>query len=370
MRTLAQSVLCALALILSACTPPQRAAGPATATPQALPAATATSPVPASGIEGPLLAGNRLLTKGVVATDSSLRYGLLAPGLARSGDEGRTWEQVSSVSIPLPLVSPGDPNTLYAGDMRSCYKDEEEPLFYRSRDGGQTWEELAGGRGIRPVAVVFGGEADTLYGISCAGVSVSTDSGETWNLTGRTLDADITSILPVTGDGLRLLAVMTSEGGASHLAWFDSQGRLEQDLTQGFLFWGAGALAQAGSTLYLGNATGVWRLDETTGNWERFSAGLEDVVLEYDPYEKGLTEEDAARGFGLLALAADPYNPRRLAVGTVRGLYLSEDGGEQWQPVEGEPLTGERVSQVVWEPAAQGRLYATTPSGVYVLQLP
>jgi len=345
----------------------------ATATAELLPTVTPVSlPTAQPQVEGPLAVNGQLLTALVIAPGSAVRYGTLGQGVVRSDDEGRQWRRVTGLPLPVPLVSPRDPRTLYAGDVPSCYKDDTAPLLMRSTDGGQGWKELAAGQGIRPVAIVpnAAGLLDTLYGISCPGLNVSADGGETWQLTGRTMGWDITGILPIEDGGLRFLAVLTSEGGSSHLAWFDGNGKLEQDLTQGLNFWGLGILARAGSTLYLADSMGVRRQSEASGQWELFTDGLADVVLETDPMTAGLSEEDAARGFGLFALAPDPLNPRRLALGTVRGLYLSQDGGEHWLPAGVEALARSRIERVAWDPAPPNTFYATTPGGVFVVCLP
>ena len=381
MRILRGSLLAILLGALLGCVP-ATPAGPTLPSAVATPQQQAPSPSPTALITptslparaeavGPLTVDGQLLTAVVVVPGSTVRYGVLGQGLARSEDRGQAWRQVSDRSLPLPVVSPRDPATLYAGDSPSCYKDEAKPSFWRSTDGGRNWVELQAGQGIKPVAVVAGaGGPDRLYGVSCEGLFSSPDGGETWELTGPTLGWDITSILPIRDGDLRFLAVLTSEGGASHLAWFDQDGRLARDLSEGFNFWGVGVLAQADSTLYIADSTGVWRQTEPDGEWQRFAEGLEDVVLATDPMTEGLSEADVTRGFGLFALAPDPSNPRRLALGTVRGLYFSEDGGEHWSPAGLEALAGSRINRLAWDPSAPGVLYATTPGGVLVVRLP
>jgi hypothetical protein len=220
------------------------------------------------------------------------------------------------------------------------------------------------------VAAWGAGEVPRVYGISCQGLNVSDDGGETWTLTGPTQGFDITAILPVSGKHLPFLAVLTSEGGTSHLAWFNDQGELEQNLTDGLSFWGLGVLAQAGSTLYLADSVGVRRYDEASGRWDLFAEGLEDVVLKTDPLTEALSEEDAARGFGLFALVPDPANPRRLALGTVRGLYASNDGGEYWRLAEVPALDQVRINSLAWDTSAPDVVYVTTPGGVFAVRLP
>jgi len=377
-----------LATLLAACTPVPAAAPtlePPTARPPAAPAAglPATPPpaltptcsatptllsapeVPA--IEGPLAAGGQALRALVIASQD-VRYGVAAQGLWRSDDGGKTWRQVSALTIPTPMAMPGDPNTLYAASSPSCYRDDGDPTLRRSTDGGATWQELPAGKGIQPL-IQRPGQPATLYGISCAGLHVSHDGGQTWQIAGPTHGWDITALIPVDNGPFFLLAVLTSEGGTSHLARFDEQGQLVQDDTQGLNFWGRGILAGAAGSLYLADSTGVRRSSDGR-TWQLFNSGLSDVVLAEDPLQAGVPREAMDRGFGLLALAIDPADPGRLALGTVRGLYISEDRGEHWHAAGDQALAQRRVNAVAWDPVAPGTLYATTPEGIFAVRLP
>ncbi len=336
-------------------------------TPTAL-ASPSASPTPRPAVEGPLKVAGRPVRALALAPASPVRYALVAGGLARSDDHGQTWRQVASLELPWVLASPHAPLTLYSGDVAPCYMGGPDPIFRRSTDGGETWAELPGGRGIRPVAE-HPQRRGMLYGISCNGFHVSADGGQAWQLTCPTMGWDITALLPVAGDTVRFLAALTSEGGSSHLARFDEAGKALPDPTPGLEFWGRGVLAQAGHTLYLADSTAVWRSDDGGDHWVAFKDGLADVVLALDPNVHGMSEEDSRRGYGLLALAPDPARPQRLAVGTVRGLYLSEDRGEHWRPFAPEALGQLKVTGVTWDPAAHGTLYATTPQGVLVVSV-
>ncbi len=327
------------------------------------------SPAPAAGVVGPLMAGGYQVEALVMPPGSNVRYVRLPGRLARSDDGGANWLQVTDLELPHLLVSPHGPRTLYAGDMAPCYAEGPAPVFRRSCDGGESWQELPGGLGIRPVAE-HPARAGTLYGISCLGLHLSADAGETWQTSGPTDGLDITSVLPLAGEPLRLLAVLTSEGGSSQLAWFGDAGERVEGTGEGLSFWGLGALAQAGDALYVANSTGVWRSEDGGGQWVQCKDGLADVVLAADPLVAGVSEEDAGRGFGLLALAADPARPERLALGTVRGLYLSEDRGEHWLPAAADVLATLKVSAVQWDPTIPNTLYATTTQGVYAVRLP
>lgn len=389
MRTLRVGLLILLVASLVACTarpssqptppvtsPPATAPSPSTALGQPAPTATsAAAPAPEATTtpatpwaEGPLVAEGEFIRGIAIAPGSAVRYGLLGNGLARSDDGGQTWRRVSNAIVHLPLVSPANPDILYAGDFPACLRGDEDPLFYRSTDGGTTWQETPAGRGIRPIAF-RPGDPSTIYGISCWAVNVSRDGGVTWEKTGPTQGWDITDILLTEGPDARFLAILTSEGGTSHLAWFNQNGELEQDLTEGLSFWGAGVLASGGSSLYIADATGVRRSDDGGQHWTLFKEGLEDVILSTDPITEGISDAEVARGYGLFALVSDPRDPRRLVLGTVRGVYLSEDRGEHWRPLGIEALARARVNGLDWEPAQPGVLYATTEVGVYRVHL-
>ncbi|MDI7275911.1 MAG: hypothetical protein QME94_08020 [Anaerolineae bacterium] len=382
MRTLRAGALIVLLIALLACTRAPNSPGPGaqpSPTPSATAETSATAPAPAptdsiatpagAWAEGPLAVEGEYLRTIAIAPGSAVRYGVLGTGLARSDDGGQSWRRVSDLSVPTPLVSPRDALVLYAGDIPSCYRDEESPVFRRSTDGGKTWQELPAGQGIRPVAFKPG-DPSTLYGISCWALNVSRDGGETWQETGPTQGWDITAILPGGSGRPLFLAVLTSEGGTSHLAWFDGDGKLVQNLTEGLNFWGLGVLATDGMTLYLADSTGVRRSTDGGQHWTLFKDGLDDVTLDVDPQTEGIPEEDVMRGYGLFALLTDPAQPQRLVLGTVRGLYLSEDRGEHWSPAGIEALAGMRIAALNWEPQQPGVLYATTEAGVYVVHLP
>lgn len=66
------------------------------------------------------------------APDGSVVYAATAAGIRKSTDEGTTWSDTGFPIQALALaVSPSDPSVIAAVD--------EETLFYRSSDSGETW---------------------------------------------------------------------------------------------------------------------------------------------------------------------------------------------------------------------------------------
>ncbi len=343
---------------------PPTASPTATLVPSPQPTAT---PAPTQGATATLLTvGGQPVKFLAIAPDGLLRYSVLADGIARSEDGGRTWQRVSDQVLRGPLlISQRDPHTLLAGAPLSCYRGDGDLLLRRSTDGGATWQRVENGDGIQPVAT-DAGDSQIIYGISCAGLYVSRDGGQTWQATASSQGLVISAIIPAGNGRPLLLGVLTSEGGTSHLVWFDEQGRVSQDLAQGLSFWGTGALATTEENLYVATSTGVWRSADGA-HWVLYTDGLGDVTLKSDPLQEPVPQEAFDRGFGLFSLAVDPNSQgQRLVLGTIRGLYISNDGGEHWQPApEAGALAQLRINALAWDPQEKGVLYATTPQGVW-----
>ena len=148
---------------------------------------------------------------------AALDLGHFGPKLHRSGDDGKTWKELSppafgkiddadenapSVAMIWRLVPGGhdEPGAIWAGTIPGA--------LFRSNDRGNTWrlvESLwnrperdgwfGGGYdhpGIHSILVDPRDSAKLTLGISCGGVWKSDDRGETWRLTGTGLRSDYT----------------------------------------------------------------------------------------------------------------------------------------------------------------------------------
>jgi photosystem II stability/assembly factor-like uncharacterized protein len=119
-------------------------------------------------------------------------------GMYRSDDGGRQWTSIeaglpSSFGFPA-AVHPRDPSTLYLlplnGDSAGRYVPDGKAAVWRTRDGGETWEDLRTGlpQGntyfgvlrqamatdrLEPAGVYFGTSTGSLY--------ASADEGDSWS---------------------------------------------------------------------------------------------------------------------------------------------------------------------------------------------
>ena len=150
------------------------------------------------------------------ATYAALNLGHFGVKLHRSDDFGVTWRELPAPAFPAgmapeeksgkaPSVSliwtlapgtPGQPDRLWAGTIPGA--------LFRSDDRGESWQlveslwnqpsrsEWFGGGYDDPGihSIVVDDDGRIVIGISCAGVWISEDDGETWTLGGAGLEAD------------------------------------------------------------------------------------------------------------------------------------------------------------------------------------
>lgn len=134
-------------------------------------------------------------------------------GVYRSDDEGATWKSIADglpVEFGFPIVvHPQEPETVYVFPLNGAggrYPHQAQARVWRSRDAGDTWEELGKGLpddfyvgvmrdamctdGHRTAGVYFGARNGSVWG--------SPDAGETWSL----LKADLPDVMVVRAAAL------------------------------------------------------------------------------------------------------------------------------------------------------------------------
>jgi len=303
---------------------------------------------------------------------ASQSTGWFGQQIQRSDDGGKTWEPVDN-----QFIYDGDPGThqWFDGSQRpwaftrvwylepapddadTVYAGVEDAALFRSRDGGKSWQELAGLRNVKghlwsPGAGGMGlhkiildpNNPNRIYiAISAAGVFRSDDCGETWRAANKGLkspfelpdpDAEVghcvhcISMHPSQPDVLFMQKhwdVMRSDNAGEE--WYEVSGNLPSDF--GFPI---AVHAHEPETIYVvpiksdsehyppDGKLRVYR-SRTGGN-------------EWEALTKGLPQEDCYVNVYRSAFAVDSLDSCGLYFGTTGGqVYASADSGDSWTTI-------------------------------------
>ena len=328
-------------------------------------------------ITGPLFAGWELYHLKGSPADPNRIYASQSGGwfgqvVQRSDDGGRNWNPVGNQftydgepgthqwydGTPHPWefarvwhLEPSltDPDTVYAG--------VEDAALFRSVDGGQTWQELAGlrqhpsgarwqpgagGMCLHTILLDPRGSGRMWTAISAAGVFRSDDDGATWRPANQGLrsegipdpDAEVGHCVhriaqhPSRPDVLFMQKhwdVMRSDDGGD--SWREISGNLPSDF--GFPIE---VHAHEADTVYvvpLKSDSERYPPDGRLRVYRSRSGGDE-----WEPLESGLPQENCYVNVLRDAMAVDGLEPCGVYFGTTGGqVYASADEGEAWMPI-------------------------------------
>ncbi len=315
------------------------------------------APVPA-----PRPAGRPAGSAGVIipspnyAVDRTIFAGTGDGGVQRSLDGGQTWTQVLSHTTTALAVSPvyAASQTIYAGVKETV---DGPGALYRSTDGGTTWQKLntgiqttLNGGALTITALRFAGDGSVLAGVSYGApgdgpadgaVYRSADGGQAWQLIAGGLSAyqvfDVASashrreaephvsltLYAGTNGGLYQFGITQfdpAEGGA----WLSSGPRGGQAqalavspnfVSDGVAFSGEWRMGRAGDQ----SGLGIFKSSDWGATWQASSSGIESAPFPYGP---------AVHGY---AFSPNYATDRTVFAATWAGLFKSTDGGAAWQ---------------------------------------
>ena len=140
--------------------------------------------------------------------DANLIWVGTSTGLIQVTHDSTTWAEVSPAGLPERSMvnsidaSPHDPNTAFAAVFA---RRDTHPYFFRTRDGGKTWDKIVTGlpeTGIARVVREDPIRKGMLFAGTETGVYISFDFGEHWQSLQLTLPTSSVRDLTLHGDDL------------------------------------------------------------------------------------------------------------------------------------------------------------------------
>ena len=230
----------------------------------------------------------------------------------KTRDGGQTWENISRGMSHSRVISmaidPAYPATVYAGTKGDA--------VFKSYDGGQRWTSLRNGLENNTVTSVVTQfvfdpkESSHLFVSTTMGVFESTDGGESWQ---RRMDGMTEVLMVVT------------------LALDPARPQL----------------------MYAGTSGGVYKSVNRAGRWEKANNGLVPPEL-----------IKSSRALGVTVMQVDPYAPDTVYAATLNGLYKTTDAAASWTRIAQE-LPDQMISAMVLDRAKAGTLYIASRDGVH-----
>jgi photosystem II stability/assembly factor-like uncharacterized protein len=317
---------------------------------------------------GPYIGGRVVTVTGVPGNANLFYAGTVGGGAWKSSDEGVKWENITDDKLPGPsasigalAVAPTDPNTLYAGTGEDDIRNDMIPGdgIYKSTDAGKTWE-YAGLRETHTISelVVSPQDPNVVYASSMGhvfvpgpdrGVYKTTDGGKSWkkilftdDKTGAidlVMDPNHPDVLyAALWQAQRMPWGLISGGPGSGLYKTTDGGGHWTNLThnpglpQGVLGRiGVSLVASHPDTVYAifqAKEGGVFRSDDGGGTWKQVNN------------EMKLRQ----RGFYYMAVYADPKDANTIYAPQVDALWVSHDGGKTFTKLH----TPHGDNHVVW----------------------
>jgi len=271
------------------------------------------------------------------ATDILMRYW---GGVYKSSDQGETWAEVSqgitAAVIESVAVDPQNSNYIYAG--------EGNGHFYRTQDGGATWQrDYLGGFGVSDIAV-DPLNSQNIYAADGLDLLKSTDQGETFNRINQVQDAECIAITPHASSPIYVGA---SFGHGIYKSSDD--GAIWTQKNEGLPTFGSSICPILSLTIDPNDPETVWAGTQYGGGIVKTTDGGEHWQT------KGLTETNFVE-----AIAVNPDNSNEILVGggySDGRIYKSTDGGNTWQVKVSDIAF---VQEIVYDPRNPRWVYAAT----------
>ena len=224
-------------------------------------------------------------------------------------DGGRTWARFVQLGsgddfvLDHIAINPQDSNNIYVSAW-SVVNQQAGDLF-RTRDGGKTWETLAGmhGKSIRAMALAMSDSKVIVTG-ALDGVFRSKDGGDTWERMSPAGHAELKNIESIAVD------------------------------------------PKDPNTVYAGTWHLPWKTTDGGATWQHMNKGIID-------------DSD------VFSIIVDKSNPSVVFASACSGIYKSETGGQLFKKIQGIPFSARRTRVLKHDPSNSSNVYAGTTEGLW-----
>lgn len=254
-------------------------------------------------------------------------------------------------AIVVIAPHPTNPNILYVAT---------NDYIYKTRDGGETWENLSKGMShsrVIAMAIDPAYPATVYAGTKGDAVFKSYDGGQRWvSLRAGLEDVTITSVVNQfvfdPAENSHIFAATT-------MGVFETQNAGEQwqkrmDGMKEVLMVVTLALDPTRpAIMYAGTSGGVYKTVNGGKGWEKTNNGLvPPEVLK------------SSRALGVTVMQVDPFAPDRIYAATLNGIYRSQDQAQSWTRIA-QALPDQMISAMLLDRARPGTLYVASREGVH-----
>jgi photosystem II stability/assembly factor-like uncharacterized protein len=266
-----------------------------------------------------------------------------------SNDGGHNWTRLAHLGgddnvLDHITIDPQNPKHIYVSAW--SVENQQAGDVYRSHDGGNNWEALAGihGKSVRAMAMSPSDSKILVVG-ALDGVFRTKNGGNSWERISPPSQAEVKNIESIAIDPKNPDVVYA---GTWHLAWkTDDGGANWHHINKGMIddsdVFSVIVDSTDSSVVYASACSGIYKSE---------SAGELFHKLQGIPFSARRTR----------VLKQDPSNPATVYAGTTEGLWKTTDGGKTWKHVTNSEVV---VNDVLVDPRDANRvLLATDRSGV------
>ena len=266
------------------------------------------------------------------------------------------WEDmtgpISDLDFRAIALDPVYPGVIYAGSSRR---------LYRSIDEGKSWDSIftVYGEGVLNFIAIDKKDSGVAYIPALNGLFKTLDGGDSWRSIFKGIGAENSGVVSVavhpfnsdmvyagTGQGL----FSSEDGGGS---WHKSSSAPDSITVDSIVTNPAFP-----DVLYIATSKGVFKTTDLGKHWKRIF--VTDDAME-EEIETG--EEEGLREASCMAIS--PVEPNKAYLGTNRGVFASDDAGENWQKMSSSGLGSRHIVSIAVSKTTAGRIYAATTKGVF-----